>query len=462
MATYGQYPQHQPISGPQQQQQRQIQKQSRSQTLRNAVNRCGCPCWGGSPKDQKNKQALQSGEDEQERSSRRETKTSLWRSSKRRTRRRRETKGMGADEGETSVGDEGAADSRPDHLVILVNGIVGSANDWRFAANRMRTRLGRNVAIHCSSNNSALKTFDGVDVMGRRLANEVRQVIDRTPSATRISFLAHSLGGLVTRYAIAELYRPPILHIRDVGDGVTGRRDNSAIEEPSEVTIGGLKPENFITLASPHLGCRGTAQLPFLLGIQVLEKTAPSLAHWFVGKTGKHLFLTDATGKELPLLRKMVTDCKEGQFISSLGAFKRRTLYANVVNDHMVGWRTSSIRLKSEKPDVNRKPVDPKYPHIILEEEPVPPLGQDLTVGVLRREGKRGDDLLEEEMVAGLTRIAWHRVDVRFKGEKGSYQAHNIIQVKNEKIHRAGADVIEHIIDKQFAADQSVEQSDVQ
>lgn len=348
---------------------------------------------------------------------------------------------------------------RPDHLVILVNGIVGSAADWTFAAERMRSRLGRHVAIHCSCNNSALKTFDGVDVMGKRLANEVREVIGQTPSATRISFLAHSLGGLVSRYAIAQLYQPPIAHVQDSGEGEDVTDISRAAERgPSEITIGGLQPENFITLATPHLGCRGAKQLPFLLGIQALERTAPFLAHWFIGKTGNHLFLTDGTDKELPLLRKMAADCKDGQFTSSLGAFKRRVAYANVINDHMVGWRTSSIRFKSEKPDINRKPVDPKYPHVIREEEPVPPLGEALTVELLRREGKRGDDALEEEMVAGLTKVPWHRVDVRFRGERGSFQAHNLIQVKNPKIHRAGGDVIEHIIGKQFVGDLVVDE----
>lgn len=375
---------------------------------------------------------------------------------------------MGSDDGPSprvgeKIGDgnlegiiNGDVEPRPEHLVVLVNGIIGSPSDWTFAAERMRQRLGRQFAIHCSLSSCALKTFDGVDVMGKRLAKEVLEIIDKTPGVTKISFLSHSLGGLVSRYAIALLYSPPT-RSEGFGEGVMDPSVNSKSSTEaaqSEFTIGGLQPENFVTLATPHLGCRSTEQLPFLLGIQALEKTAESFAHWFVGKTGKHLFLTDGSEGELPLLRKMITDCKEGPFMSSLGRFKRRAAYANVVNDQAVGWRTASIRLESETPKLDLIPADPKYPHIIREEFPASPLIDDVIVANSRRspgEIQQTQSSLEEEIVAGLMQLPWYRVDVRFPG---SFQAHNLIQVKNPRTHSVGADVIEHVIDKQFGADQ--------
>lgn len=63
-----------------------------------------------------------------------------------------------------------------------------------------------------------------------------------------ISFVAHSVGGLVARYAIGRLYRPP----------------KSENVEDSRATIGGLKAMNFITVATPHLGSRGKKQVPYL------------------------------------------------------------------------------------------------------------------------------------------------------------------------------------------------------
>ncbi|GKE27265.1 hypothetical protein Tco_1442649, partial [Tanacetum coccineum] len=43
-----------------------------------------------------------------------------------------------------------------------------------------------------------------------------------------------------------------------------------------------------------------------------------------------------------------IRNSQEADFISALGAFRYRILYANVSYDHMVGWRTSSIRRESE------------------------------------------------------------------------------------------------------------------
>lgn len=59
-------------------------------------------------------------------------------------------------------------------------------------------------------------------------------------------------------------------------------------------------------------------QLPFLFGFSPFEKMAPLMAHWFVGRTGRHLFLTDGDATDTPLLRRMVTDCEEGKFMSVL------------------------------------------------------------------------------------------------------------------------------------------------
>lgn len=72
-----------------------------------------------------------------------------------------------------------------------------------------------------------------------------------------ISFVAHSVGGLVARYAIGRLYRPP--KSENVEDSITNR-----CEVDSRATIGGLKAMNFITVATPHLGSRGNKQVPYL------------------------------------------------------------------------------------------------------------------------------------------------------------------------------------------------------
>ncbi|XP_072979673.1 putative lipase ROG1 isoform X2 [Typha angustifolia] len=308
--------------------------------------------------------------------------------------------------------------SFPEHLVIMVNGLVGSAGDWKFAAEQLVKKLPDEVIVHRSECNSSRLTFDGVDLMGERLAKEVRSVAKQRRGVRRISFVAHSLGGLVARYAIGRLYeqvntmKSPADNNSDEVNGLEGR-------------IAGLEPMNFITFASPHLGSRGHKQLPILCGLPFLEQTALETAHLIVGRTGKHLFLTDTTDGRPPLLLRMVDDCDDIKFRSALRSFKRRVAYANANFDHMVGWRTSSIRRQHELPKHRLLVQDEKYPHIVHVDK-----------------GNRGNNHkevtsdvkaqpydMEEEMIRGLTQVSWERVDVSFQKSKQRYVAHNTIQM---------------------------------
>ncbi|KAF9614747.1 hypothetical protein IFM89_020580 [Coptis chinensis] len=65
-----------------------------------------------------------------------------------------------------------------------------------------------NVIVEGSECNSSRLTFDGVDLMGERLAEEVLAVVKRRHGVQKISFVAHSLGGLIARHAIGRLYEP--------------------------------------------------------------------------------------------------------------------------------------------------------------------------------------------------------------------------------------------------------------
>ncbi|XP_017620579.1 uncharacterized protein LOC108464816 isoform X3 [Gossypium arboreum] len=258
----------------------------------------------------------------------------------------------------------------PEHLVIMVNGLIGSAADWRFAAEKFVAKLPDKVIVHRSECNYSKLTFDGVDMMGERLAQEVLDVVKRRPEVRKISFVAHSLGGLVARYAIGRLYENST-KLGQSGPFVstlTGEHTNSSmqdLQQHSEDRIAGLEPMNFITFATPHLGSRGHKQLPLLCGLPFLEKRASQTAHFVVGRSGKHLFLTDNDEGKPPLLLRMVDDGDDLKFISALHAFKRRVAYANANYDHMVGWRTSSIRRQNELPKSNLLVLDEKYPHVV-------------------------------------------------------------------------------------------------
>lgn len=97
---------------------------------------------------------------------------------------------------------------------------------------------------------------------------QVLSVVRRWPEVRKISFVAHSLGGLVARYAIGRLYD----YSSPLGPVGIGTTKNSFSEEQTEdskqcleqsykAKIAGLEPMNFITFATPHLGSRGHKQV---------------------------------------------------------------------------------------------------------------------------------------------------------------------------------------------------------
>ncbi|XP_077251129.1 hydrolase-like protein family isoform X2 [Tasmannia lanceolata] len=349
----------------------------------------------------------------------------------------------------------------PDHLLVLVHGIFASPSDWTYVEAELKRRLGSNFLIYASSCNTYTKTFTGIDGAGRRLAEEVVQVVQKTDSLKKISFLAHSLGGLFARYAISVLYSSNGLISGHSDNLSTCKNGNPEISASSSKVgaIAGLEPISFVTLATPHLGVRGNKQLPFLLGVPILEKLAAPIAPFLIGRTGRQLFHTDGKPSKPPVLLRMASDCEDGKFISALRAFRCRILYANVSYDHMVGWRTSSIRRETELVKPPRRSLD-GYKHVV-DVEYCPPISSEGPH--FRPEAAKAKevaqttpntqntteyhDIIEEEMIHGLQRLGWKKVDVSFHSAFWPFFAHNNIHVKSEWLHNAGAGVVAHVAD---------------
>lgn len=91
---------------------------------------------------------------------------------------------------------------------------------------------------------------------------QVLGVVDHRPGVRKISFLAHSLGGLVARYAIGRLYEIVPTSESPTATSALPGEETSHMKEPAHITrIAGLEPMNFITVATPHLGSRGHKQV---------------------------------------------------------------------------------------------------------------------------------------------------------------------------------------------------------
>ncbi|XP_007220412.2 putative lipase ROG1 [Prunus persica] len=327
--------------------------------------------------------------------------------------------------------------SSADHLVVMVHGIMGSAADWKFGAEQFVKMLPDKVFVHCSERNGSRLTLDGVDVMGERLTEEVVELTQRKPNLRKISFIGHSVGGLVARYAIGRLYRPP------KNENSEHSSPNGSEEDPRS-TLCGLEPMNFITVATPHLGSRGNKQVPFLFGVPAFEKVASAVIHLIFRRTGRHLFLNDDDDGKPPLLKRMIEDYDECYFMSALRSFRRRVVYSNVGYDHIVGWRTSSIRRNSELPKWEDT-VDEKYPHIVYEEHCKAYDAEQCEPTSVENDGS---DKLEVELLTGLSRVCWEKVDVSFHCSRHRFAAHSVIQVKDQSVHIEGEDVIRHMIDR--------------
>lgn len=95
---------------------------------------------------------------------------------------------------------------------------------------------------------------------------QVWAVVRNRPKVQKISFVAHSLGGLIARYAIGRLYEcvstsEPSGHNGNCSVEEHTNNSSQCLKQLHHATIAGLEPMNFITFATPHLGSRGHRQV---------------------------------------------------------------------------------------------------------------------------------------------------------------------------------------------------------
>ncbi|CZT40359.1 related to ROG1 Protein with putative serine active lipase domain [Rhynchosporium secalis] len=150
---------------------------------------------------------------------------------------------------------------------------------------------------------------------------------------TSISFIAHSLGGLVQTYAVAY------------------------IQKHSPEFFDKIEPINFISLASPFLGLsnENPMYVKFALDFGLVGRTgqdlgltwrAPTIARsgWGaivggIGESAQKKIDRESAPESKPLLRILPT----GPAHVVLKKFRNRTIYSNVVNDGVVPLRTSCL-----------------------------------------------------------------------------------------------------------------------
>lgn len=197
---------------------------------------------------------------------------------------------------------------KPKHLVLLTHGLHSNvSSDMAYIMEQIykaQENYPNEQIIVKGYTGNVCQTERGVKYLGTRLA---KFVIDELydESIVKISFVGHSLGGLVQTFAIAFI----------------------AVKYPwffERVT-----PINFIAIASPFLGIvtDNPAYINLLLSFGV------------IGKTGQDLSLENDSGNDDPLLSLLPGAPVKG----IMAKFKRRTLYMNAINDGIVPLYTASL-----------------------------------------------------------------------------------------------------------------------
>lgn len=96
------------------------------------------------------------------------------------------------------------ASYRGAHLFVMCHGFQGSSFDMRTFKNIISVALPEALFL-CSTSNEEGHTEGNIFDMGVRLADEVKQFIREScpgSNLARITFIGHSLGGLIIRAAL--------------------------------------------------------------------------------------------------------------------------------------------------------------------------------------------------------------------------------------------------------------------
>jgi pimeloyl-ACP methyl ester carboxylesterase len=160
---------------------------------------------------------------------------------------------------------------KPVHLVVFVHGFQGNSFDVRLIRNQVAL-CRPDTLLMCSHMNEG-ETEGDIDQMGERLSEEVLQYIHEwcpKNSLKKISFIGHSLGGLIIRASLP--------HLKSLSS----------------------KFEFLITFSSPHLGYMYNTSKLVDAGMWIIKKWKKSLSL-------KQLSMTDTNDAKSSFLYKLTT-----------------------------------------------------------------------------------------------------------------------------------------------------------
>lgn len=216
------------------------------------------------------------------------------------------------------------------HLVVLSHGLYSNLTaDMLYLKERIEQVAGiqhchDGGVVVCGYRGNVRQTEYGLEYQGVQMARwllaetlwllDVHAFAPDAPRYSRISFIGHSLGGVVQNVAIGEIDR--------VTKGMFFHK---------------MRPVHLITLASPWLGV--SAENPTYVNI--------ALDTGVLGLTGQDLSLMSKLTRhqpgvlKAPILVRLAQPHSHAHKIIRL--FRNRTLYANAINDGIVPLRASAM-----------------------------------------------------------------------------------------------------------------------
>ena len=289
-----------------------------------------------------------------------------------------------------------------------------------------KKHLGERVHLHvCKSYHS--HTHQSSALTAERVANEMREAMQQKP-CDRISVVCHSLGGIVMIWALHLLNR-------------------------SNYLSGSVQLVNFVTIASPLLGIRGS-----FLGqnvMSVVKRLTPATREMCLEDT----YCDTAAQPAAAAASDEPASTRDGPFLlrvarpdvlAVLGRFQRRAVYANAHGDLQVGYESAALEhgkpctpwaSSAEAPHISAASAEGGRDHA----PSAPPAAAESAW--LARDAKRAVIL---EMMRAYRTLPWERVDCLFgTAVAPSPFAHEQILGKvlgGLLEHRRGADVVEHVV----------------
>ncbi|RHZ77614.1 hypothetical protein Glove_174g119 [Diversispora epigaea] len=330
------------------------------------------------------------------------------------------------------------------HLIVLTHGIHGTMLDELFLKEAIEEKHKDKNNIFFMSDVLHSYTENGIEICGKKLATNLLEYLrwpwtNNQDLISKISFIGHSLGGLINLFLIGYLH--------SVTEGKI---------------FSDIKPVNFITIASPLLG---SSDLSWYI--------TAGLRIGMIGQTGKDLALiprrkpkndsvVENNGNDEPLLLSLAQPNSSSHI--ALRKFQCRTIYANVANDVPVSFRSSAlyfhdpldINLKQKitvakqlnhvfktiNPTVTaeefiRRSCETKSPIVhdkVYSPGDIPPLEENEEVNIS----------IEEKIARAWHKdMTWRKVFVLLEGE-----AHTNVIVRRKWLNISGWKVIEHLSDE--------------